>query len=193
MAGLLDNTKPQGGANAAQQIKDPMLQQIEQGVEQQVPPNLKKGYDAIMLAGLQVMFSKETSNLLNQQLESNPDIVAAVSEGIAKLMMIIYSESKGKMDIPAAGLACISLMAVALDYWEKAYGGEVTPEIISEATKETMKKTLEKFGITGDQLEQVMAAGQQAAAGGGAAAGARMGGGVPMPPAGGAQPQPMGG
>lgn len=185
MAGLLDNTKQQG---AGEQIDDPILKQIEQNIEQQVPPELRNGYNSIMLAGMDIMFSKETANLMNQQIESNPDIVQAVSEGIANLMMLIYSESQGKMEIPAAGLASIALMAQALDYWEKAYGGTVTPEIVNEATKATMAKTLEKFGITQDQVQQVIAAGEQAGAG------TDMGveAGAPMAP-GGAQPQMMGG
>lgn len=194
MAGLL--TPTQGGTAAPQdagaapegQLQDPILQQIEQGVEQAVPPDMKQGYNNIVNAGMAVMFSKGTSAMMDDQLQASPDIVANVSDGISKLMVMLYNESKGQMQIEAVGLAAVTLMAQALDYWEKSGGGQVTEEIVNEATKQTMTKTLEKFGITGDQLKQVIAAGQQAGAGGGM--GAEQAGG--MPAQGGAQPQAMG-
>lgn len=185
MAGLLT---PQNNANGAlqpndvQAPQDPILAQVEQEIEEQVPPDLRQGYDAIILSGMDVMFNPKTADLMNQQLSQSDDIVNNVAEGIAKLMVILYNESKGAFSIPAAGLASISLMTQALDYWEKTGGGQVTEDMVAQATKATMMQVLEKFGITGDQLQQVMAAGQQAQAGG---AGAE-------PAQGGAQPQTMG-
>lgn len=185
MAGLLtpeanNTTAPQQGG--VQPPEDPILAQVERGIEEQVPADLRQGYDAIVLSGMDMMFNPKTADLMNQQLAQSDDIVNNVAEGIAKLMVILYNESKGAFSIPAAGMASITLMAQALDYWEKTGGGEITEDMVAQATKATMMQVLEKFGITGDQLQQVMAAGQQAQAGG---AGAE-------PAQGGAQPQMMG-
>lgn len=192
MAGLL-TSQPQGAQGAAPaaggapdtNLQDPILQQVEDGIAQALPDNLRQGYNQIVNAGMAVMFSKETSNMMVEQLQSSDDMAANVSDGIAKLMVMLYNESKGQMQVEAAGPASITLMAMALDFAEKTMDFEVTPELVAEATKQTMTKTLEKFGITGDQLQQVMAAGQQAAGGAGGA-------GAPAPAQGGAQPQPMG-
>lgn len=186
MAGLLDPNKsaaapmaaPQPDAQSAQgqqgagaeTLDDPILKQIETGIAQQVPADVKKMYDSIVLAGMKVMFSKETSDLMEQQLSASDDVVTNVSDGVAKLIMIVYNQSGQQVDqfAPAAGLAAITLMCQALDYWEQAMGGEVTEELAAQATQATMQKVLESFGITQDQVGQVIAAGEQAGAQGGA-------------------------
>jgi hypothetical protein len=154
----------QGESNdKSENIKDPILQQVEDQIEQAVPPELKSKYDAIVVAGMNVMFSKQTSHLLDQQLAASNDVVGNISDGISKLMVMVFNESKQNVKdfAPAAGLASITLMAMALDYAEQAKGVQITPEIVAECTKKTMMKTAQKFGITGDQMNQVMQAGQQ--------------------------------
>lgn len=195
MAGLLNPQKnseasaPAPGASASGDLQDPILQQVERGVEEALPPEIQEGYNAIVNSGMAVMFSPETSSMMTDQLENGGgDIVANVSDGIAKLMMLLFNESKGQMQVQAVGPASIVLMCMALDFWEKTGGGQVDEQLVADATKQTITKTLEKFGITGEQLKQVIAAGQQAQAGG------EMGGapGGALPAQGGAQPQAMG-
>ncbi len=158
---------PQGNQDAsAASLNDPMLKQIEDGIEQAVPPEMKSMYQSIVVAGMNVMFSKETSNLMDQQLAVSDDVVANVSDGIAKLMMIIYNEAKQPADkfVPAAGLASLTLMCQFLDYAEQAKGVKLDETMIADCTKATTQKVLEKFGIKQDQVNQVIAAGQQGGA-----------------------------
>ncbi|HXE49563.1 MAG TPA: hypothetical protein VN663_14385 [Ramlibacter sp.] len=157
-AGGAQQAAPQGAS--AQNLSDPILQQVEQGIEEKVPPDLKKDYDSIVLAGMDVMFNPKTSDLIEQQLDAQGDIVDNVADGISKLMMIIYNESQGRMSIPAAGLACVTLMCQALDYWEKTRDGQVTDDLVAQATKATVMKTLQRFGISQQQVDQTVAAGQ---------------------------------
>lgn len=177
MAGLLNpNAAPQQAAqpqampsNAGKQdaspdsLNDPLLKQVEQGIEQAVPPEHQQMYQSIVVAGMHVMFSKETSQLLDQQLAVSDDVVANVSDGISKLIMIVFNEAKQPVDqfVPAAGLASISLMCQALDYAEQAKGVKVDEQVIADCTKATTQKVLARFGITQDQVGKVIAAGQQ--------------------------------
>lgn len=170
MAGLLNAqpTQMQGGQQSqmnvsSDSLNDPLLKQVEDGIEKAVPPEHQKMYQSIMVAGMNVMFSKETSQLLDQQLAVSNDIVTNISDGIAKLIMIIFNESKQSVDdfAPAMGLASISLMAQALDYAEQAKGIKVDEQIIADCTKATMQKVLARFGIQQNQVDQVIAAGQQ--------------------------------
>ncbi len=166
MAGLLNASQDQAEQPVADDsIDDPILQQIERGIEEKVPPELKKQYLAVVVAGMRIMYGEETSHMIDEQLQASDDIVKNVSEGIAKLMMLIHSESKGKMSIPAAALAALSLMAQALDYAEKKFGIEVTPEIAAEATKATSMEVLKVFGIDQAQIDEHIAKGQQQGAG----------------------------
>lgn len=147
----------------AESLDDPILKRIETGIEQTVPPEHKKMYDSIVVAGMNVMFSKETSNLMEQQLDESDDVVENVSSGVAKLIMIVFSESKQKADdfAPAAVFAAISLLCQALEYWEKSRNGVVTEEIAATATKQVQLKVLQGFGITEEQVNKVAQAGLQ--------------------------------
>lgn len=163
MAGIMQDQMQQQNPAGTGSLEDPVLKQIEQGIEQSVPPELKQMYTSIVVAGMNVMFSKETSELMDQQFAQSDDVVANVAEGISKLIVMVFNESGQDIKdfAPAAGLAAISLMCQALEYWEATTGGQVTPELAAEATKATMMATLERFGITQDQVGQVIAAGQQ--------------------------------
>lgn len=150
----------------AETLDDPILKQIEQGIDEQVPPEHRKMYDSIVVAGMNVMFSKDTSQMLDQQLDQDGELPQLVSDGIAKLIVLVFHESKQDVNAfaPAAALAAISLMCQALDYYEASGRGTLTPEIVAACTKATTEAVLDKFGITPDQLNQVAAAGQQAGA-----------------------------
>lgn len=199
MAGLLNST-PQGAAPAqppvastpapagaapqeitsadqagAQSLDDPLLKQAEQGIEQSVPPEHRSMYESIVVAGMNVMFSPDTASLMEQQLALPGDLGANVADGVSKLIMIVFNESKQQADAfaPAAVLAAVTLMCQALDYAEQAHGAQVTPELLAQTTKATQMKVLKSFGVTEDQVNQVVAAGQQQDAGAPAAAGAQ--------------------
>lgn len=176
MAGLLDaqqqqpDASAQGqqaaqpqGAGADQQVNDPILKQIESNIDQQVPPEYKQMYESIVLAGMEVMFSKDTNGLLEQALQQSGNIVDNVSTGISQLIMVIFNQAKQDPNqfIPAAGLASITLMCHALDYWEGTGGGQVTEDLVAQCTKATTAKVLKNFGISQGQVDQTVAAGQQ--------------------------------
>lgn len=177
MAGLLNAQKEQPEENAQKpmpeqkdtqkaqpsagsDLQDPILKRIEQGIEQAVPKELKKAYMAVVVSGMKIMFSKETSQFMDQRMQQSGDIVQAVSTGIADLLMLIYGESNRKMSIPAAMLAAFTLMAQALDYAEKVGAVEVTPELIDQCTEATWQAATTKFGITKDKIDQVIAESQ---------------------------------
>jgi hypothetical protein len=141
-------------------LQDPILKQIEKGIEAAVPKELKSAYLRIITSGMKIMFSKETSKFMDERLEKSGDIVQAVSEGIADMLVLIYNESKRTMSIPAAMLAAFTLMAQALDFAEKTGKAEVTPELIDQCTEATWQAVTAKFGISKEQVDQVIAQSQ---------------------------------
>ena len=151
--------KPEAKA-AVSDVQDPILKQIEDGIEAAVPKELKSAYLRVVTAGMKVMFSKETSKFMDQRIQQGGDPVQAVSSGIADLLILIYNESKRTMSIPAGMLAAFTLMAQALDYWEKSGNGEVTPELVEQCTDATWQAVTAKFGISRDQIDQVIAQAQ---------------------------------
>lgn len=160
----------------AESLDDPLLKQAEQQVDAAVPPEHRQMYEATIVAGMNVMFSEETSDLMEQQLSESADLAANVSDGVAKLIMIVFNETQQDPNqfAPGAVLAATVLMCQALDFAEQTGRGEVTPELLAQCTKMTQMKVLKIFGITEDQVNQVAQAGMQQ----------QGAGATPQPPAG---------
>lgn len=147
----------------AASLDDPLLKQAETSIEQAVPAEHRTMYESIVVAGMNVMFSPQTTHLMEQQLSMGGDLATNVSDGVAKLIMIVFNESKQDPNAfaPAAVLAAVTLLCQALDYAEQAHDAQVTPEMLAQATKMTQMKVLKSFGVTEDQVNQVAAAGAQ--------------------------------
>lgn len=182
MVGLLQKQQPLDAAPPVQQtppsaaqevtdasqagaatLDDPLLKQAEQALEASVPQEHRNMYESIVVAGMNVMFSKETAKLMDQQLDQGGDLAASVADGVAKLVMIVFNESGQAADAfaPAAVLAAVTLMCQALDYAEQTRGAQVTEDVVAQCTKQTQMKVLRSFGISEDQVNQVASAGQQ--------------------------------
>lgn len=175
--GLEQAAQPDGKAVAAagtDTLDDPLLKQAEQSIEDSVPPEHRQMYESIVIAGMNVMFSKDTASLIEQQLDEGGDLANNVSDGVAKLIMIVFNEVKQvSVDdfAPASVLAAVTLLCQALDYAEQSRGAQVTPEVLAAATKQTQMKVLKSFGITEEQVNQVATAGLQQGGGAPPAAG----------------------
>lgn len=159
MAGLIST--PQSAAQQPEpqtenKISDPILQKIQKQIEAKVPPDLKKDYLAVVVAGMKVMFSPETSNLLMDRLKASDDVVKNVSSGIADLLALLYQESGQKMSVPAAMFAAIVLMCQALDVAEKTMGIQITPDMAAACAEATAKASMAKFGIDDQKVQQTL-------------------------------------
>lgn len=158
---------PQGEITSADQaaegLDDPLLKQAEQQIDASVPDEHRKMYESIVVAGMNVMFSPQTAQLIEQQLAEGGDLANNVSDGVAKLIMIVFNESGQDINqfAPAAVLAAVVLMTQALDYAQEAHGAQITPEVVGACTKQTQIKVCKTFGITEEQINQVAQAGMQ--------------------------------
>ena len=160
--GILNAQPAQKAApGASQDLTNPILEQIQDGIEAAVPKELKRDYLAIVVSGMTIMFSKETSKFMDERLAQSQDTPTAVASGIADLMLLIYNESKKTMSIPAGMLASFSLMCEALDYGSKIGKIEIDQEIVTACTDATWKAVTEKFGMSQEKINQVIAQGQQ--------------------------------
>jgi hypothetical protein len=172
MNGMM-NEAPQQGAGSAPPVSDPILKQIEDGVEAKVPEPLKQMYQSVVTAGMAVMFSKQTHDLMQKRLTAKPDLVEAVSSAVADLVAGVYNQVAPKLGTPekqkfpaAAAMASTVLMCQMLDYAEKTMGAKVTPEMAGNCAQVTSRAVLAKFGIGQQQIVGAVQAGQRAQQGG---------------------------
>jgi len=154
-------------------LQDPVLQQIETGIEAKVRPELKMLYQSIVTAAMSIMFGQATHGLMQKRLASDPDVTKAVSSAVADLIAGIYNKIGPKLPpqdkknfLPAAALASVSLMCMMLDYSEKTSGARITDDMAAKCTQMTTSALLAKFGVGPDKVQKAMQLAQQKAAGG---------------------------
>lgn len=141
-----------------------MMQQVEQQMQAKVPPESKAGFEKAVTAGLKVMYESK-GGVITQQLSKSDDYAHNVGEGVAKLIGILFQQSKGTLPIEIAFPAASIFMCEGLDFLEKAGKVEVTPELLAETTQDMTASVLQLYGITPEQMQQVIAEkqGQQTA------------------------------
>jgi hypothetical protein len=196
------DAKAAGKAPKAPALTDPILKQIETGIEAKVPPQLRSMYKSIVVAGMAIMFSAKTHNLMKKRLAASNDIVSNVSTGIANMIAGISNEVIHKLPpgqqqafLPAAVLASLTLMCQMLNYSEKTGGQTITPQIAEGCVQAVTRAVLQKFGVGQQQIQQAVQQGKQRQGSGAqSAAPAASTPAAPPPSSGGMlSPQPVGG
>lgn len=145
----------------------------------QIPDNLKDAYDRVVLAGMKVMFSKETSQQAMSFLsEENGAADERIGQGVAALMGLLMKQANGTMPPQIIIPAGVELVAAAGDYLKKA-GENVTDDDIAGAMSDYVQIVLQQAGA--DSPEKMRQMLQQAQGG--------TPDGAPQPPAGGPAPE----
>lgn len=163
MAGLLNATKQKPST-----LSDPILQQIERQIDAKVPPQLKRQYDAIVTAGMAILYNKKTEQFIQQRMQASPDMVKNVSKGVADLIMMVFQNSGQMKNVKAKNeffqasmLACVTLMCQVLDLTEKLGVLQVTTDLVDQCTQATYNETMAHFGITPEMVKAEMSKAQK--------------------------------
>lgn len=124
----------------------------------QVPPQLQKAYEKIVLAGMKVMFDPQTHEMALQQLDGEGPIEDRLSTGIMGLMAILWQQSNQTMPPQLIVPAAVALYLQAVEFLKKS-GEEITPEQLSGGLVKTITLLLEKFGVDPKQIQQLFGGG----------------------------------
>lgn len=127
--------------------KDPLLDAMVDQMEAALPASQKRAYQQIVVAGMKVMFSKETSYLLDKVLEQGDNLPQSIVKGVLNLLATIYKQSGGKMSVGMAIPAGITLLCYALDYAKKSRGIQITKPMLAEMIKLLTKDGLQMLGM----------------------------------------------
>ncbi len=154
------SSTPSGtGRQPALRSKFPLLVKIERQIESSLPDGIRRDYQAVKVAGLQVMFSDQTHRFMADFLQdlTPQNLPQKVAVGIANVIRIVARESKGKMTAAGAMPAAIVLMLHALDYINRVKQIPITPQTIDAATQAVSAELTKLFGITKAQVDQAAA------------------------------------
>jgi len=152
MNGLLQKSAPKPKSN-------PMLDQIIQQAEAQVPENLKQQFLSIMTVGGKLMWSDEMTQEraeFDQALQQSGDVPTVVSHAVLKIISIIQNESKQEKPLDAVGIAAPIFMAHILQYVESKHGIPVTKEIIDQTGQLLQVNLLKMYGVTDAHIQELI-------------------------------------
>lgn len=153
MNGVLQQAAPKPKSN-------PMLDQIVQQAEAQVPENLKSQFLSIMTVGGKLMWSeqmtKEREEFDQIMQQSGGDVPTVVTHTVLKIISIIQNESKQEKPLDAVGLAAPIFMAHILQYVESKHGIPVTKEIIDQTGQMLQVNLLKMYGVTEQHVQALI-------------------------------------
>jgi hypothetical protein len=145
-----------------------------------LPGKLKAQLDAVVMAGLKIMFSEQTHQLMLKTLDGPGPIEQKLGLGVAGLIALLFQQSQHSIPPQLFVPAGILLMAHAVQWLDKA-GQPVTPEQFGAATQIMVHAILQQAKVDPAELQAKAQAMRQ---GGAPAASAQQ----PPPDAGGAPP-----
>lgn len=122
----------------------------------QMPPELQEAYDRVVLAGMKIMFSKDSHKLMLKELQKPGPVGQKLGQGIAGLMLILVKESNNS--IPPAVLipAGIQLMMQAVDFMRQTGMEKVTNQDIGDGMELMIMTLMEKFGASPEKVQQML-------------------------------------
>jgi hypothetical protein len=121
-----------------------------------MPPELQKAYDKVVIAGMKMLFSKETHRIMLKELQRGGPLADRLGKGIAGLMLILYKESNATMPPAVIIPAGIELLMQAVDFLRKTGLEKVTNKDIGDGMEQMITIIAQKFGASPDKLQAAL-------------------------------------
>jgi len=127
---------------------------VEENIK--MPPELQEAYERVVIAGMKVMFSKESHKLMLKELQREGPMDQRLGKGIAGLMLLLVKESNNTIPPEVIIPAGMKLMMEAVDFMRETGLGQPTNAEIGGGMQIMISTILEKFGIAPDKMEQML-------------------------------------
>lgn len=119
-----------------------------------IPPELQNGYDRVVLAGMKMMFSKQSRSFITKQLtDGDGPIGEKLGKSIAGLMLMLFMESNKTLPPQLMIPAGLELLAQGADFLRKSGLAKVSNKDFGDAAEVMITTIMEKFGVTKDKLQ----------------------------------------
>ena len=121
-----------------------------------VPPESQEAYERVVIAGMKVMYSKESHRMMLKELQKEGPIDQRLGKGIAGLMLLLVKESNGTIPPEVIIPAGVKLLMEAVDFMRDTGIGNPTNAEIGNGMQIMIAIILEKFGVAPDKMEQML-------------------------------------
>jgi hypothetical protein len=131
-------------------------QEVGAQIAKDIPADLQEAFARIVKAGMKVMFSEETHDLMMEQFSQEGNMEKVLGEGVAGLMLLLFQKSNQTMPAQLLVPAGIYLLSEAADYAEKIMQEPMPPEIMADSIQVMTDVIFEKMGVPKDKLTAAM-------------------------------------
>jgi hypothetical protein len=154
MAGMIEQnmTQPTEAAPAPSQAVTP--EAIKENTK--MPPNLQNAYDRVVLAGMKIMFSEKTNQMVMKQMQGQGPVSERLGIGIAGLLATLFKESNKTMPPAVIIPAGVYLLAQAADFLKKSRIENIDDKAIGDAMQIFVETTIKMFGGDSDKVYGIL-------------------------------------
>lgn len=143
-------------------LTHPLLVKVAQAQIDRVPQQLRGALERATMAANKLLYAKETRKVMMQQMDGEGDIGELVGEGAAKLMIVLWTDSQGKLPLRVLIPAGVILTCQALEFiMESGAIEDVDNALVDTAVQEYASSILQLMGATPEQVQALV---EQAAA-----------------------------
>jgi hypothetical protein len=127
---------------------------VKNGIK--IPPDMQEAYDRVVVAGMKIMFSKETHGVMLKEMQKEGPVAQRLGQGVAGLMLVMVKESNETMPPQIIIPAGVELLMQAVDFMKKTDLANPTNEEIGQAIQIMITTIMEKFGVDPAKFEQML-------------------------------------
>lgn len=121
-----------------------------------MPPELQEAYERVVIAGMKVMFSKESHRAMLQEIQRPGPMAERLGKGIAGLMLMLFKESNASMPPNVIIPAGVQLLMEAVDFLRKSGLEKPTNADIGDGIEIMIATILGKFGVAPEKMAELL-------------------------------------
>ena len=158
MSGLINATPKAAAAGSGTQaagpstLANPLLQQMQNGIEAKLTPENQNDYNKVVVAGLHIALNGGAQSFM-AKLHASADPIGDCAKGAVNLMLIMRKETRGAMPLQAGIPAGFTLMLHGLAFLEQSKVLTIAEPELVRATHIFANQLFFKLGITPDMLQ----------------------------------------
>jgi hypothetical protein len=149
MPGIINAPKPAADTSG---LQNPLLAQMQDGIEARLKPQGRDDYNKVVVAGLHIALAGGPNSPM-AKLQKSHDPIGDAAKGAVALMLIMQKEAKGVMPMQAAIPGAMVLMLHALDFIDHAGIVKIAEPQLVQATTQFTNQLFWKLGITPQMLQ----------------------------------------
>lgn len=134
--------------------EDLSLESIKSNIK--IPPELQDAYERTVIAGMKVMFSKESHQFMLKEIQKPGDMGDKLGQSVAGLMLMLFKESNQSMPPQIIIPAGLELLMQAADFLKNTKMGEPTNEELGRAMQVMINTVMKGFGLKPEQFAQAL-------------------------------------